>query len=68
MRNLSGAVFYMKTNVLQNFHICISVPLKSKPTTIVNTEFQIIFHYQINLDKQFFIFREQLPRAAFSKN
>ena len=28
MRNLCGAIFCMKTNVLQNFQICISVPLK----------------------------------------
>ena len=28
MRNLRGTIFYMKTNVLQDFHICISVPLK----------------------------------------
>ena len=28
MRNLRVTVFYMKTNVLQNFHICISAPLK----------------------------------------
>ena len=28
MRNLCETVFYIKTNVLQNFHICISVPLK----------------------------------------
>ena len=27
MRNLRDSVFYMKTNVLQNFNICISVPL-----------------------------------------
>ena len=27
MRNLRGTIFYMKTNVLQDFHICISVPL-----------------------------------------
>ena len=27
MRNLRGTVFYMKTNELQDFHICISVPL-----------------------------------------
>ena len=27
MRNLSGTIFYMKTNVLQNFYICISIPL-----------------------------------------
>ena len=28
MRNLRDTIFYMKTNVLQDFHICISVPLK----------------------------------------
>ena len=27
MRNLRGTIFYTKTNVLQDFHICISVPL-----------------------------------------
>ena len=27
MRNLRGTVFYMKTNVLQDFHICISAHL-----------------------------------------
>ena len=27
MRNLRDTIFYMKTNVLQDFHICISVPL-----------------------------------------
>ena len=27
MRNLRDTIFYMKTNVLQYFHICISVPL-----------------------------------------
>ena len=30
MRNLRDTIFYVKTNVLQNFYICISVPLKSK--------------------------------------
>ena len=29
MRNRRGTTFYMKTNVLQDFHICISVPLRS---------------------------------------
>ena len=28
MHTLRGTIFCMKTNVLQNFHICISVPLK----------------------------------------
>ena len=27
MRNLRDNIFHMKANVLQNFHICISVPL-----------------------------------------
>ena len=27
MRNLRGTIFYMKANVLQDFPICISVPL-----------------------------------------
>ena len=26
MRNLRDTIFYMKTDVLQDFHICISVP------------------------------------------
>ena len=29
MRNLRGTIFYMKANVLQDFHICISVPLST---------------------------------------
>ena len=28
MYNLRNTIFYMKTNVLQDLHICISVPLK----------------------------------------
>ena len=27
MRNLCGTIFYIKTNVLQGFHICMNVPL-----------------------------------------
>ena len=30
MCNMCDTVFYMKMNVLQNFHICISVPLKAR--------------------------------------
>ena len=30
MRNLRGTIFYIKTNVLQDFRICMSVPLISK--------------------------------------
>ena len=28
MRNLRDTIFYMKMNVLQGFHFCISVPLR----------------------------------------
>ena len=28
MRNLCGTIFYIKTNVLQDFRICMSVPLR----------------------------------------
>ena len=31
MRNLCGTIFYIKTNVLQDFHICMSVPLTNSP-------------------------------------
>ena len=27
MRNMRGTIFYLKTNVLQDFHICMTVPL-----------------------------------------
>ena len=30
MRNMCGNIFYMKTNVLQDFHICMSAPLKKE--------------------------------------
>ena len=30
MRNVRSTSFYMKMNVLQDFHICISVPLRDK--------------------------------------
>ena len=29
MRNLCGTIFYIKTNVLQDFRICMSVPLSN---------------------------------------
>ena len=29
MRNMCGTIFYIKTNVLQDFHICMSVPLNA---------------------------------------
>ena len=34
MRNLCGTVFNIKTNVLQDFRICMSVPLNLKKTEI----------------------------------
>ena len=34
MRNLCGTIFYIKTNVLQDFRICMSVPLNLKKTEI----------------------------------
>ena len=36
MRNLCGTIFYIKTNVLQDFHICMSVPLKNSTASIEN--------------------------------
>ena len=34
MRNLRVTIFYIKTNVLQDFRICMSVPLNLKKTKI----------------------------------
>ena len=34
---MRDAIFYMKTNVLQDFHICISVPLSISWKTIKKT-------------------------------
>ena len=41
MHNLRVTVcfFFMKTNLLQNFHICISAPLKSRSIFLVQTSF-----------------------------
>ena len=36
MRNLLCSIFYMKTNVLQGFHICISVPLKREEKSTIH--------------------------------
>ena len=33
MRNLHDIIFYMKTSVLQDFHICIIVPLTKLSVT-----------------------------------
>ena len=45
MRNLRDTIFYVKTNVLQNFYICISVPLKSKT-------YDFLFWCRLNLLEQ----------------
>ena len=37
MRNLRGTICYIKTNVLQDFRICMSVPLKSVQISNVKT-------------------------------
>ena len=40
MHNLRVTVFFfMKTNLLQKFHICISAPLKSRSIFLVQTSF-----------------------------
>ena len=39
MHNLCVTVFYMKTNVLQSFHICISVALNIRSIFLVQTLF-----------------------------
>ena len=36
MRNLRDTIFYTKTNVLKDFHIYISVPLKGQPTGLLS--------------------------------
>ena len=36
MRNLLCSIFYMKTNVLQDFHICISVPSKREEENTIH--------------------------------
>ena len=56
MRNLRGTTFYMKTNVLEDFHICISVPLSANPIkwpstlkqftgSVVNELFEIVWPF-----------------------
>ena len=30
LHNLRDTIFHMKANVLQNFHICISIPLRKQ--------------------------------------
>ena len=35
MRNLGNTIFYKQTNVLQDFHICINVPLNLKTDVLM---------------------------------
>ena len=37
MRNLNNVIFYVKTNVLQDFHICIIVPLNYRQEELNET-------------------------------
>ena len=46
MRNLCDTLFYINTNVLQDFHICMSVPLIC--SALLNLE---TFHYNLWLWK-----------------
>ena len=46
MQNLCDIVFYMNVNVLQNFHICNSVPLKFIFQKIKVTRFIFICFYE----------------------
>ena len=52
MRNLRDTIFYMKTNVLQDFLICMSVPLNHSPVMHLHTHFghhflEILREFQI---------------------
>ena len=47
MRNLCGTVFYIKTNVLQDFRICMSVPLTSK--------FFLKFQHSVSKSIEYFV-------------
>ena len=42
MRNLLDTNFYMKMNVLQDFHICISVP---RSPVLKNFFYQMLFRH-----------------------
>ena len=49
MRNLCDTVFYIKTNVLQNFCFCISVPLSGMKTKSL-IKLRISFLLKLNTD------------------
>ena len=46
LRNLYYTIFYVKTNMLQDFHICISVNLKS-----ATPFFPDFYHNEISVDR-----------------
>ena len=45
MRNVSCTTFYMKMNILQNFHTCISVPFNFK-ASMINYLLNLLFGAQ----------------------
>ena len=51
MRNLCGTIFYIKANVLQDFRICMSVPLSiagailSLDISRISDKFSSLQHY-----------------------
>ena len=55
---LSGYCFYMKTNTLEDFQICISVPLKTNSNRRGNTWGK----YEINAMKE----QNDLPRLILN--
>ena len=49
MRNLCGTSFYIKTNVLQDFRICMSVPLISLVPNLNTSNVVIVYLEQANV-------------------
>ena len=47
MRNLCGTTFYIKTNVLQDFHICMSVPLTDQ--ILLPDRFSLLLEILVNM-------------------
>ena len=45
MRNVSCTIFYMKMNIMQNFHTCISVPFNFK-ASVINYLLNLLFGAQ----------------------
>ena len=73
MRNLCGTIFYVKTNVLQDFHICMSVPLNSIITcdkqlcrTATNALRQKLLHALSLTAERYKFMRQLLLSIAFN--